>query len=99
MSNRAKFVHWLESPFSDIPSEPMFNIIGNETTLARGSTLCGGTLLAAGINLPLFPSLETWKRETESKRRCFRCWAVTRNYSDWVHHREAVHGEKVTVTP
>lgn len=95
MSGRAKFVHWLVSPFSDIPSEPMFNVISNDKGLPNGSTIGGGTLLATyGINLPLFPDLKTWRRETEAKRKCFRCWASLRGtQADYVNHLDRAHNE------
>src|SRR5258708_9813282 len=96
MSGRANFFHGMVSPFEDIPSEPMFNVISNDKSLPNGSTIGGGTLLTQyGINLPMFPSLETWKQETEAKRKCFRCWAVTRGNEDLLHHRAAVHHEKL----
>src|SRR5258708_19287290 len=79
MSGRAKFVHWMVSPFEDIPSEPMFNVISNDKSLPNGSTIGGGALLTQyGINLPMFPSPETWKQGTETKRKCFPFWSVTR---------------------
>src|SRR5258708_30164440 len=83
MSGRAKFVHWMVSPFEDIPSEPMFNVISNDKSLPNGSTIGGGALFTQeGINLTTFPSLETWKKETEAKPKWFRSWALTRGSED-----------------
>lgn len=100
MSGRAKFVHWLISGFDDIPNEPMFNVIENDLGKNNGSTVAGESLLHDyGIALPLFPDLKTWQRETAAKRRCFRCWAVTRGPIDSLRHRKVVHGEQVHYAP
>lgn len=95
MSGRAKFVHWLVSPFDDIPSEPMFNVVENDKGLPNGSTVCGSTAMAVyGISIPLFPDLKTWKQLTEKKKRCFRCWGTLRGtMADYVRHIEMVHHE------
>lgn len=96
MSGQAKFVHWFVSPYSDIPSEPMFNVVRNDKGLPNGSTVSGQTLLEQyEILLPLFPSMETWQRETAAKRRCFRCWAVTRGATDAIRHRIHYHNENL----
>lgn len=98
MSGRAKFVFWLTSEFPDIPSEPMFNVIENDRGINNGSTVCGQNLIDTyGIPVPLFPSLETWRRETAEKRRCFRCWRVTRGAADLAHHRTVVHHERLVL--
>lgn len=100
MSGRAKFVHWLVSPFEDIPSEPLFNVVENDKGLPNGSTIGGGTLMTQyGINLPLFPDLKTWQRETDAKRKCFRCWASVRGATDLQRHREKQHGEVFRSAP
>src|SRR5258708_32082932 len=95
MSGRANFFHGMVSPFEDIPSEPMFNVISNDKSLPNGSTIGGGALLTQyGINLPMFPSLETWKQENEAKQKFFPRWAVTPRNENLRHHPTAVHHEK-----
>lgn len=73
----------------------MFNVIENDKGINNGSTVGGQQLISVyEIPVPLFPDLKTWRNETESKRRCFRCWAVTRGATDNIRHREIVHFEK-----
>lgn len=99
MSGKAKFVHWMITGFDDIPNEPMFNVIENDKGYNNGSTVTGEALLQVyGIPVPLFPDLKTWKHETQAKRRCFRCWKVTRGFRDWLHHRITIHGENTADT-
>lgn len=94
MAGKVKFVHWLESPFEDIPSEPMFNVISNDRSLPNGSTVGLESLkMTYGVEAPKFPSLAVWKEETENKRRCFRCWAVIRGNRDGIRHRKLIHRE------
>lgn len=92
MSRKAKFVYWFISPFSDIPTEPMFKVISSDIEFPKGSTVGGGTLLTLGVNIPRFPDFEKWKRETSSKRKCVTCYRSTPRIADWFHHREIAHG-------
>ena len=98
MSGKAKFVHWVDSPFANDPvdpiqSEPMFNVISNDRGINNGSTVTGESLLEIyGIAVPLFPDLKTWKREVENKRRCKHCWKVIRNLADGENHFIFHHG-------
>lgn len=92
MSAQAKFVFWWENVGANNEPLPFFNLASN------GSTVDGETLLSKyGIPLPLFPSYETWKRETNAKRRCFRCWKTTKGVNDLARHREVVHHERLQV--
>lgn len=89
---KAKFVHWMESPFEDIPSEPMFNVLKNERGLPNGSTVSIEQLEKTyQIETPLYPSLENWKKEVAEKRRCFNCYASLRGKADLERHKIYQH--------
>lgn len=80
------FKYWLDNEYMDRP-EPIFGL-----QVATGvSDVSGETVLAAGFPLPLFPSVETWRREVLSKRRCGRCWAAVRGHSDLERHSNLNH--------
>lgn len=84
---KVRFVHWLESPFPDIPHAPMFNV-------PNGSTVSAESVIEDyQMALPPYPSYEKWKQQTERKRRCFRCWAAVRGNADLSHHRRQHHHE------
>ena len=101
MSGKAKFVFWQESPFDDIPSEPMFNVTHYEDDPKLiGSTLCGATLMQTyGISIPLFPDLKTWKHFVDKKERCRYCWMAMKGPKDIARHAAIAHPRYPAITP
>lgn len=94
MNGKAKFVFWWDSFDRQGTPMPFFIIVESRNGIATvGSTVSAASLLAYQIPLPLFPSYETWKRETTAKHKCFRCWATTRGDADLFRHRQIVHNE------
>lgn len=92
MSGKARFVFYWENAGDNGEPIPFFTVLKNDRGINNGSTIDGQQLLEQyGIPLPLFPDYKTWKHNVVSKRRCGRCWAVTRCMGDYVHHNEIHH--------
>lgn len=86
MVNAPHFKYYLEG--LDKP-EPMFGLwMPNSNGF---SDVSGETVLAAGKPLPLFPDYKTWRNEVSGKRRCGRCWRVTRGADDLLRHTQISH--------
>ena len=86
MIDKTRFCYYLEG--LERP-EPIFHLWMPES---KGFSDVGGeTLLTSGKPLPMFPDYRTWRREVASKKRCGRCWAVTRGHNDLIHHLQHHH--------
>lgn len=82
-----KFKYYLEGLERPIP---MFGIWIER--LKGYSDVNGETVLESGLPLPFFPSYETWRDMVISKKRCGRCWAITRHALDLSNHLAQRHG-------
>lgn len=96
MAGKARFMFWWDGLGDNGEPLPCFNVVENDKGISNGSTVDGTALLEQyGIPLPLFPSYETWRRETAAKRRCGKCWAVTRGRPDASHHLQNFHKQHI----
>ncbi|HYF37194.1 MAG TPA: hypothetical protein VD994_17975 [Prosthecobacter sp.] len=55
------------------------------------STMARETLEKTGAAIPETPTYEEWKKEVGAKRRCGKCWDVTRGPNDYVRHLQLNH--------
>jgi len=94
MSNKARFVFYLEGFGNTGDDVAYYSIIEHENRKLIGSTVTN-ECLRNGFKTPVPPTPEfkRWKRDVTAKRRCGACWFSIRTKADRDRHMELLHKE------
>lgn len=85
MNIKVKFSYYWE-PDDEKPFPDYRVVKSRNPDIPMDSHISRKTCLKHGIEIPATPTYEEWKKQTQNKKRCYRCWKITRTFDDYNRH-------------